>query len=154
MEARSPPRGCRDPQRLQIADLDATLAEVRSYLTFGNIEEVRESTLAAVEKYGAKLTADSPELPHVAHALLRAGAEALGILRRRALGDWSDPLPSPLAPVRGEYRKQVISEPLDNRTPSARDRSRRVRRIREGFSVPDAESSCGEPLDTCHDPRS
>jgi hypothetical protein len=97
----------------EIADLDATLAEVRSYLTFGNMDEVRESTLAAVEKYGAKLTADSPEMPQVAHALLRAGAEALGILRRRALGDWSDP-PSPLAPVLDTKTNPPLSLVLDS----------------------------------------
>jgi len=118
----------------EIADLDATLAEVRSYLTFGNIEEVRESTLAAVEKYGAKLTADSPEMPHVAHALLRAGAEALGILRRRALGDWSDPLPSPLAPVLDTKTNPPLSLVLDSWLAERKPPSKTTHEVRATFA--------------------
>jgi len=49
----------------EIADLDATLAEVRSYLTFGVETDIQDSILATMERYGAKLLPDSEESRHV-----------------------------------------------------------------------------------------
>jgi hypothetical protein len=64
----------------EIADLEGALAEVRSYLTYGDIAGIQGSFLVVMERYGAKLTPDSPGFRQVAHALMRAGVEALQAL--------------------------------------------------------------------------
>ena len=70
----------------EIADLDATLVEVQSYLTFGDVAGIEESIRTVVERYGGKLPADPAEWRQFAHTLLRAGLEVLPVLRRRVTG--------------------------------------------------------------------
>jgi integrase len=74
----------------EIADLEGALAEVRSYLTYGDIAGIQDGFLAVMERYGAKLAPESSEFRQAAHALMRAGVEALHVLQRRSRGDWSD----------------------------------------------------------------
>jgi F0F1-type ATP synthase membrane subunit b/b' len=82
----------------EVADLEGALTEGTSYLTFGNISGLQDSFLSVLEQHGMKLSPESPEFREFAHVFLRVSVDVIQILRKRAIGDWSD-TPSWAIPV-------------------------------------------------------
>lgn len=82
----------------EVADLEGALTEGTSYLTFGNISGLQDSFLSVLEQHGVKLSPESPEFRKFAHVFLRVSVDVIQILRKRAIGDWSD-TPSRAIPV-------------------------------------------------------
>jgi integrase len=124
----------------EIADLDATLAEVRSYLTFGDVNGIERSVRAVVEQYGGKLGPDPDEWRQIAHTLLRAGLEVLPVLRRRALGDWSDVNP-PTPPVLDTKTNPPLSLVLDSWLAERKPPSKTAHEVRATFAR--FKAACG-----------
>jgi hypothetical protein len=75
---------------LEVADLEGALTEGKSYLTFGNVSGLQDSFLTVLEQHGVNLSPESPEFRKFAHVFLRVSVEVIQILRKRAIGDWSD----------------------------------------------------------------
>ncbi len=75
----------------ELEDLEGLLSESKNVLALGYLRpDIAEAIRSILKKHGLRLSADSPEFRRMAHAFIRATADAVRIIRKRAEGDWQE----------------------------------------------------------------